>query len=228
MEIHPPPLPPDWPYRARPLTGLECHGPLDLPGFGSGWSLEIVPGGPWNEAPEPLGGAFGRGGVARTGEVVVRPYRRGGLLRHLIRRTYAGPGRFRRELSVHRALWGAGFPTVEPLGCAWRRCGLGVEGLYLTRLETLTPWPRCWEAPGLVDELAAAVRALAAWGLWSPDLNATNVLVDGQGRARLLDWDRAAWTRSTDLVARYRGRLLRSLDKLGAEASLRRAVAAWG
>lgn len=228
MEIHPPPLPPDWPFQARPLKGLEVRESLDLPGFGPGWRLEAVPGSAWKELPEPLGGAYGRGGVARSGEVVVRPYRRGGLLRHLNRRIYMSPGRFRRELAVHRGLWAAGFPTVEPLGCAWRRSGLGVEGLYFTRLEALTPWPRCWEAEGLMDQLSVAVRALSGWGLWSPDLNATNVLLDGQGQVRLLDWDRAAWVGGADLMARYRQRLLRSLGKLGAGDSIRSAVAGWG
>lgn len=227
MEIQPPPLPPDWPFQARPLRGVETWGPLALPGFGSGWWVEAVPGSVWSEPPEPLSGAFGRGGVMRSGVAVVRPYRRGGLFRHLNRCTYAGPGRFRRELAVHRALWAAGFPTVEPLGCAWRRRGLGMEGLYFTRLEALTPWPRCWQVPGLLGQVSEGIRALAAWGLWSPDLNATNVLLDGQGRVRFLDWDRAAWTEGPDLGVRYRDRLLRSLDKLGAGPSIRREVAGW-
>jgi len=200
---------------------------LELPGFGPGWILEAVSEGPWDEPLCPLEGAFGRGGVVRWGDRVVRPYRRGGLLRRLVHRTYLGPGRFRRELRVHRALWGAGFPTVEPLGCAWRSSGLGVEGLLITRWAAVTPWPRCWDAPGVLPQLHAAIRALAAWGLWAPDLNATNVLVDAQGQVCLLDWDRAAWGRDTDLMGRYRGRLLRSLSRLGAGAAIRRSVEDW-
>lgn len=228
MTLLPPALPADWPFQPRPLAGLTRLGPTVLPGFGSGWRVETLPEGLWDEPPAPLGGAFGRGGVVRCGDRVVRPYRRGGLLRHLVRRTYPGPGRFQRELAVHRALWGAGFPTVEPLGCAWRRCGIGVEGLYLTRWAAVTPWPRCWEVPEGVDRLLQAIRALAAWGVWSPDLNATNVMVDEEGRICLLDWDRAAWSCRADLVLRYQARLLRSLERLKAPEAIRRAVEAWG
>lgn len=173
-------------------------------------------------APEGEGGllehAFGRGGVRRVGEAVLRPYRRGGWMAKVNGRFYASPARFRRELAIHRALWEAGFPTVEPLGLAWRRAGLAVEGVFLTRFSDARPWPADWSAP-VVPELAKAIRALSGWGLWAPDLNATNVLWGEQGLV-LLDWDRAAFTKG-DLRPRYHARLARSLAKLGAPADLR-------
>lgn len=164
-----------------------------------------------------LQNAFGRGGVRRLGDIIIRPYRRGGLVAKVNDRTYASPARFRRELAVHRALWEAGFPTVEPLGIAHRRKGLGVEGLYFTRYAEAMPWPSDWSSP-MLPELMQALAALDAWGLFAPDLNATNVL-RGDGGLVLLDWDRAAWTKGP-LLPRYRARLLRSLAKLGAPSEL--------
>lgn len=191
-----------------------------MPGFPGHWTLEAAAELPFGEAAA-LEGAFGRGGVRRLGEVVVRPYRRGGLVAKVNAKVYASPARFRQELTIHRALWEAGFPTVEPLGLAWRRAGWGVEGLYLTRAAEARPWPGDWAAP-VLDDLMKALAALSDWGLFAPDLNATNVLWGPSGLV-LLDWDRAAFV-AGDLRLRYRARLARSLAKLGAPAALRDAV----
>jgi hypothetical protein len=150
--------------------------------------------------------------------MVLRPYRRGGLLRHLNERTYRTHLRFAAEHAVHRGLWEAGFPTVEPLGYAWRPSGFGVEGVLITRMTEAEPWPRRWD---LGSERAADIRqaisCLCEWGLWSPDLNATNVMLPAQGGVRFLDWDRARFEPSGgDLWPRYRARMERSLRKLGA------------
>jgi hypothetical protein len=133
-------------------------------------------------------------------------------------RTYRSHLRFGAEYAVHRALWESGFPTVEPGGYAWRPSGLGVEGVLFTRLAEGEPWPGRWD---LSADRAGAVRqaiaGLCAWGLWAPDLNATNVLFPPQGGVVLLDWDRAGFEApGADLWPRYQARLERSLRKLGA------------
>ena len=202
---------------------MERHEPADIPGFGGGWHLEASRGLLWEGTLEPMGGAFGRGGVARLGAFVLRPYRRGGLVRHLNERTYPGPGRFQRELEVHRALWEAGLPTVEPMGCAWRRHAWGVEGLYITRWMAGDPWPRNWEGADW-GELSRILKALSTWGCWAPDLNATNVFL-AEGGIRVLDFDRATFQPTGGLEERYLGRLHRSLVKLGAPHSLQQQVA---
>ena len=193
---------------------------MDIPGCGGGWTLEgqnLDLGG----RDGAIEDAFGRGGVRRLGEVVLRPYRRGGWMAKVNARVYASAARFRRELAVHRALREAGFPTVEPLGLAWRKAGLGVEGLFLTRFAEAKPWPSDWSAP-LMGEMVKAIRALSAWGLYAPDLNATNVMWSESGII-LLDWDRATWTGGL-LLPRYHARLTRSLAKLGAPMELRAAL----
>lgn len=217
-----PPLPASWPYPpGHPLMPLGCRINQNLPGLGGGWRL-CTPGGMAlaGEA-EPLTTAFGRGGIFRVGEVVVRPYRRGGLLRRLNDRTYRTHLRFAAEHAVHRGLWEAGFPTVEPLGYAWRPVRLGVEGVMLTRYAAGTSWPHGWDfGTDRMAELRRAIASLCGWGLWSPDLNATNVMFPPEGGVLLLDWDRARFVpEGEDLWPRYRARLERSLRKLGAPPS---------
>jgi len=214
-----PPLPADWPFApGMPLRPLGCRLNQDLSGFGDGWRL-CTPGGivPTGH-PEPLPGSFGRGGVVRLDDMVLRPYRRGGLLRHVNERTYRTHLRFAAEYAVHRGLWEAGFPTVEPLGYAWRPKGFGVEGLLITRLAEGDPWPSRWDLSSQrTTDIRQAIAALCAWGLWAPDLNATNVLLPSKGGALFLDWDRAGFEPSgSTLWERYRARLARSLRKLQA------------
>ncbi len=216
-----PPLPADWPYSpGQTLRPLGCRLNQELPGFGGGWRI-CTPGGliPTG-VPAPLQGAFGRGGVLRLGDLVLRPYRRGGLLRHFNERTYRTHLRFAAEHAIHRGLWEAGFPTVEPCGYAWRSRGLGVEGILITRYAEGASWPLCW---ALSAERAEAIRgsidSLCRWGLWCPDLNATNILFPSEQGVLLLDWDRAHFVASgTELWPRYQARLERSLRRLGAPA----------
>ena len=219
-----PPLPAQWPFqrRSQGLSPVSRAG-VELPGLGGGWTLIAAPELELGEA-QGLEGAFGRCGVRRLGDVVLRPYRRGGLLRHLNERIYLSPARFAREFLVHRALWLAGFPTVEPLGYALRHRAWGFEGCFLTRFAECSPWPRQWG--DIADPLRQQIEALCAWGLFSPDLNATNVMLTPNGETLLLDWDRAAWGGSR-LFPRYKARLRRSLSKLKAPREILGEIAAW-
>jgi len=216
-----PPLPPQWPYAPRgPLPAPERRAGAALPGLPGLWTLEAAPGLAFDAPAAGLGRAFGRGGVLRAGPVVLRPYRRGGLVRHVNAGVYLDCSRFRREFEVHRALWAAGLPTVEPLGWACRRRLWGWEGVFLTRFADAVPWPRAWDRAGVLPQLRVLLEALCAWGLYAPDLNATNVLVEPSGTILTLDWDRAGWSASGQLMDRYRERLVRSLVKLGAPAGI--------
>lgn len=222
-----PPLPSSWPFPMRaPGEAPLLRKGLAIPGEGGGWTLLAPPDLDLEGEAAGLSGAFGRGGVRRLGDVVLRPYRRGGLVRHLNARIYASSARFAQEFLVHRALWLAGFPTVEPLGYAVRRRAWGVEGLFLTRQAACEPWPRRWDAQDAAVRLRPLIGALCAWGLFAPDLNATNVMIRPDGELLLLDWDRAAWG-GRDLLARYRDRLARSLAKLEAPGAVLEGVRAW-
>lgn len=216
-----PPMPPDWPYQpGLPLAPLGCRLNQTLPGLGDGWRVctpgAITPAGEATNLPN----AMGRGGILCVGDVVMKPYRRGGLLRHLNERTYRSHLRFAAEHAVHRGLWETGFPTVEPLGYAWRPKGMGVEGVLFTRKAEGSNWPQRWDlTESRRSDIKTAFAALCEWGLWSPDLNATNILLPPDRGVIFLDWDRAQFTQpGTGLWHRYEARMRRSLLKLGAPA----------
>ncbi len=208
------------------VPALTLREDVDIPGFGAGWSLLASGELPTGEGLAPMPGAFGRGGVSRWGDLVVRPYRRGGLLRHVNERTYPSPERFQGELAIHRALWGAGLPTVAPVGCAWRRLGWGFEGVFLSTWVEGRPWPRHWEGASW-EVVAGFMSALSSWGCWIPDFNATNVHLGADGTVRILDFDRGAFVIRGNLEARYRSRMVRSLTKLGAPEALRAQAEGW-
>lgn len=98
--------------------------------------------------------------------------------------------------------------------------------MLITRLAEGEAWPNDWElgvARGA--DLRAAISCLCDWGLWSPDLNATNVLLPREGGVLFLDWDRAHFEpEGVDLWPRYHARLARSLQKLGAPAGAFEAI----
>ena len=218
------PLPPGWPFSPRsPLGELGVLDSCELPGLGGGWTVRATEPLVGQGGAEPLLGAFGRGGLVLAGEHVLRPYRRGGAVRHINRGIYLSPRRFRDEYNVHSAIWAAGFPTVEPIGYAHRRRLWGVEGVFITRKAQGVPWPRAWGAQGgdaFAAQAADLIKWLSAWGLWAPDLNATNFLLTPDGKMIALDWDKAGWTHSPRLLEGYLERLERSMRKLEAPPAL--------
>lgn len=139
------------------------------------------------------GARGGRGGIVRSGGMVARHCRRGGLVRFLLRDRYLG-NRPRREFEIHRRAWAAGLPVPEPLGVCWERRGLFCRGALATRaLDAVELLDALREDPGrAADFLAAggrAVRRMHEAGIWHADLQARNVLVNGD-TAYLIDFDR--------------------------------------
>ncbi|HWT16326.1 MAG TPA: 3-deoxy-D-manno-octulosonic acid kinase [Patescibacteria group bacterium] len=172
----------------------------------------------------------GRGAIrvvdAPIGRVVVRHYRRGGLIARLSRDWFFWNGadatRPFREFRITVQLRAAGLPVPEAMAARYLRTGLGYRADLATR-----------EIPGartLADRLADTVdRATIDWcaigtliarfhalGLWHADLNAHNLLFDRDGRLSLIDFDRARFIApfSTSLQGNL-DRLARSLRKLG-------------
>ncbi|RMF20328.1 MAG: hypothetical protein D6760_11810 [Deltaproteobacteria bacterium] len=182
-------------------------------------------------AGEPVAG--GRGGTRRVrlpgGKTVyLRKCLRGGLVRWFVRDLYwLRPERPLQELVV-----------VEHA----RAAGCRLPAVVAVATEEVGPFYRGWvvseEVPGarpLIDELAsaadrvavlgrvsAAIERLHGAGVYHVDLTGDNVLVDGDGRIWLVDFDRAflAPANASKWCARGRARLWRSLVKLAAERSL--------
>jgi hypothetical protein len=150
----------------------------------------------------PLAGAKGRGGVVvrdvdASTRVVLRDYRRGGVLGPLRGDRFGDPGRARSELEVHAALRARGVACVEPLAAIWRRNGRSYRLRFATRLvDGAMPVPtamaaRPSERRHIVTAVAAVVGTAFRAGLRHPDLHPDNLIVDPAGVVSMLDFDRA-------------------------------------
>ncbi|KAA2285646.1 3-deoxy-D-manno-octulosonic acid kinase [Arenimonas fontis] len=193
-------------------------------------SAEMLEPAYWGGAATPVASG-GRGAAwfvrGDFGEAVLRHYRRGGLAARLSERSYLWLGQSRvralREFRLLGRLREQGLPAPAPLLAGWWRRGLGHRMAILVEripgARSLASWlpgdvsAAPWETVGAM--LARFHRA----GLEHADLNAHNILLDGDGQAWLIDFDRgrlrvpaAGWQQGN------LARLQRSLAKLSGDA----------
>jgi len=155
--------------------------------------------------------AAGRGGTrlvrAAGHAVVLRPYRRGGLVARVLHDTYIGwqPRPF-AELETLAALRQRGAPVIEVYGAAvhWLLPGCYRGWLatrYLAGSRTLWEWatdaPPAPPRARVLTQVGRAVRCLHDRGGWHPDLNLNNVLLttpEGAGDLEVvfIDFDATA------------------------------------
>jgi 3-deoxy-D-manno-octulosonic acid kinase len=171
--------------------------------------------------------------LGERGDVVVRPYRRGGFVRYFVRDLYWDrPPRPFVELLCTETARQRGVATVEPIGACveWVRGGL-YRGLLATRkaedFHNLWEWLRTKPTEATREAtLRVVARAIAHMheaGIAHADLNLMNILVQpatNPPQALLIDFDRARLflgpVPSPDRERNLR-RLRRSLDKLDPE-----------
>jgi 3-deoxy-D-manno-octulosonic acid kinase len=172
----------------------------------------------------------GRGGVAfvetPVGACALRHYHRGGLVARISadRYLWAGAARTRafREFQLLAWLANAGLPVPVPIAARYVRDGIRYQADLLTRriapAQTLADRLAAGSlGPALAHNVGRVVAQLHAANVWHADLNAHNILVDGDHSVWLIDFDRGrlrkprlAWQQAN--LARLR----RSFDKLGA------------
>jgi len=155
------------------------------------------------------------------GQGVYRGHLRGGLVRHLLRRSYFMENRPRKELQIHHAIWSRGLPVPRPLGAVWRRNGPFYCGAMATEyLEGVSL--EFYLRQGLEDSgevLRGVGETLARFheaGVYHADLNVNNIMLV-EGRAHLIDFDKAVLGTRGDVRrgARNLRRLERSFGKRG-------------
>ncbi|MBI4575030.1 MAG: hypothetical protein HY722_02070 [Planctomycetes bacterium] len=138
--------------------------------------------------------------------MVLRHYRRGGLVGKLLGDLYLGPRRPLNEIRVAEHCIERGVPTTTPIGAVVRRV---LPGFYRCDLMTrevpgaldlaayLATAPPPGERRRALKSAGAAVRAMHDAGVIHPDLNMKNILILGAGTgatsAVVIDLDRA-WT----------------------------------
>ena len=146
-------------------------------------------------------GGRGQVGFARVAGhvVVIRQYRRGGLIARLSERHYLWSGltgtRVYRELQLLEHLTALGLPVPVPVGGVVRRKGLCYEAALMTvKIDgAMTLAERIAASPLAASgwsEVGALIRRFHDAGLWHADLNANNILFDGESGLHLIDFDR--------------------------------------
>lgn len=169
----------------------------------------------------------GRGNVLRFsypgGTGIIRPYCRGGLIRHVMRDTYLLTNRPLREFEIHLKLLEKGLPLPPLLGVYWERRGLFVRGALATHaLEatTLLAWLRDTrgDTETVLHACGAAIRKMHALHVWHADLQIRNILIKGD-TPYLIDFDNARILQNISPLLRGRNllRLKRSFDKNGVD-----------
>ena len=177
----------------------------------------------------------GRGTIQRVplgdkGNAIIRPYKRGGFVRHLVHDLYWDhPPRPFAELIRTETARERGVPTVEVLGAGVERIAFGLyRGTLITHeAEGFLNWwawlqthPPTEERQLVTQKVVQAITHMHDAGIHHSDLNLTNLLVgpeSGQPETRIIDFDRARiFTTSLPFSRRKRtlARLFRSMNKL--------------
>ena len=174
----------------------------------------------------PVQGQGGRGAAwfvrGEFGDGVLRHYRRGGWMARASKDAYWWRGEQRvrslREFTLMQQLRQLGLPVPAPVAAFYRRAGLHYRAAIIVMridaavsfasLVAASPPSAPWAGVG--EAIGHCHRQLARHA----DLNANNVLLDPDGKAWLIDWDKGALeTRPGPWRDRVIERLARSLRK---------------
>ena len=158
------------------------------------------------------------------GELVLRHYRRGGLMARFSERSYLFTGssatRSWREFQLLRLLYDLGLPVPEPVAAWWRKQG-GLSyraAILIRRIDGAVPLPEVSDLANdrLWRQVGTMIHRFHTAGLDHVDLNCDNILVAGN-QTYLIDFDRcelrsprrnpSAWQK------RNLDRLSRSMEK---------------
>ncbi len=183
------------------------------------------------QAAEPIAG--GRGGSFRVhtpvGPAMLKHYRRGGQMARISRDRYLFIGwersRSFREWRLLAKLCAMKLPVPQPLTALCCKSGRSYQAALLTRwIDDARPLHDALQdtdvqhADGLLQATLQSIQALHAAGVYHPDVNLGNVLVDAAGKIWLIDFDRAkllvGGSRShRQSLQRMYARLLRSAQR---------------
>jgi 3-deoxy-D-manno-octulosonic acid kinase len=181
--------------------------------------------------PEPAGVSVLGGRTAVTpvvldgiGSVVVKHYRRGGLMRHFIKDRYLkiGKTRAQREFELLEKARNSGINVPQPIAYAHR--GRLFYMAWLVTREIHQPLTLAGlslqdekKAGAAMESVMDQISALIQNGILHVDLHPGNVLVDAAGKIYLLDFDKGRiyhGNRQT-LKNRYLTRWQRAIRKHG-------------
>lgn len=162
--------------------------------------------------------------LANIGRVAVKHYLRGGLLHYLVKEKYVKWGKTRGQLEFEwlHLVRQLGISAPEPIafvfdGQRFYKCWLITREIknHKTFAElSFTPQNNLEE---LMDGVLAQVFILIQNRILHVDLHPGNVLIDNEGKAFIIDFDKAKFFKgsNTDLRYRYISRWQRAVKKHG-------------
>jgi 3-deoxy-D-manno-octulosonic acid kinase len=166
---------------------------------------------------------------ASQGEWVLRHYRRGGAMARLVKDRYLWSGavntRSFREWRLLAQLHAWHLPVPVPVAARYERTGLlyradlltvaiANEGTLAALVQSERMRPTWWSAVG------QTIARFHAHGVQHADLNAHNILIDGNGAVYVLDFDRGRIRSRGRWEQAVLARLRRSLVKVSAAKSV--------
>ncbi|KZZ52580.1 hypothetical protein A3758_11375 [Oleiphilus sp. HI0118] len=165
----------------------------------------------------------------RTHSLVLRHYYRGGLMSRINRDAYVYTGakntRSFKEFSVLQALFDAGLPVPEPAAARVIRKGRSYTADLITRrIPNAQDLLQVFQAPAtntIIRDIAETVAQLHNFGVWHPDLNIQNILVDNKQKVWIIDFDQAKILR---LKQRHRMRMLERLQRSFMKEQVRHGI----
>lgn len=180
----------------------------------------------WRSCNAIAGSATGRGTTwfikLQSTIAALRHYRRGGLFGKIVRDQYLFLGlertRSYSEFALLQKLRGAGVSVPRPLAAKVEQTGLFYRADLLSE--------KISEASDLVDKLQTErlssedyqkigleIRKMHDVGVNHTDLNIHNILLDGQGKVWIIDFDKCKQQSGNQWKGRNLNRLLRSFRK---------------
>ena len=195
----------------------------------------------WRSRQALTGQAVGRGSAwfieAPFGPVVLRRYLRGGWAAALSREHYVYTGvstsRPFREYHLLAAMRELELPVPRPVAALCQHRGMLSRGAIITKRIMNTRPLADMLADDCLDhrtwaEIGACIHRFHDKGIWHADLNARNILLDGDARVFLIDFDRARFSPGEPVDGKGNlKRLKRSLIKLWPRAENAGVEEAW-
>jgi 3-deoxy-D-manno-octulosonic acid kinase len=188
----------------------------------------------------PVGGGRGAAWFIDHGteQWVLRHYRRGGLMAQLSEDRYLWTGEARvrafAEFQLLASLAALNLPVPVPVAARYQRRGLSYRcDLITRRIAGAASLSAVLAAAPLTDatwrRVGSTIAGLHAAGVDHADLNAHNILLDGQGAVSIVDFDRGRVRRAGVWSGRNLSRLRRSLAKISGDLPADRfSGEAWG